>query len=159
MRTKYHDLNFGHDYKHLFFKYIFQLIILIPIFVDYADVFKPHIHHYSFTLWVYYAIAPPISGFLIPFSFLLYIKVGNPGSMNNPQHVSNPPGGVRNRSDIRSTVDEQRSLFMDVAVFSSSDVYVTAYEKHGQTCVQGASANSTKQVEGQPLLEPRRSIQ
>ena len=154
---KYHDLNFGHDYKHLFFKYIFQLI-LIPIFVDYADVvFKPHIHHYSFTLWVYYAIAPPISGFLMPFSFLLYIKFGNPGSMNNPQHVSNPQGCLRNRCDIRSTIDEQCSPFIDD--FSSSDDYVTAHEKHGQTCVQGASTNSTKQAEGQSLLEGGLNIQ
>ena len=153
--SEYQNLGDGHDYKHVFFKYVFQLIILIPIFVDYADVvIKPHIHDYSFILWVYYAVAPPISGFLIPFSFLLYIKFGNAGSRNNPQCLSNAQG-ASNRRDIRSTADEQRSPFMNVIAFTSSDVYMTAVENHGQTDVHGANKHSTEPAEGQFLLEGR----
>ena len=73
----YRNLDAKHDYIYLFFKYFFQLIILLPSVFNFASVtFTDPIHHYSFSLWVFFAIAPPISGFLIPFSFLLYIKFG-----------------------------------------------------------------------------------
>jgi len=74
----YHNLDAKHDYNYLFFKYFFQLIILLPIVFNFASVtFTDPIHHYSFSLWVFFAVAPPISGFLIPLSFLLYIKFGS----------------------------------------------------------------------------------
>ena len=90
----YHNLDGRHGLQYLIYKYIFQLIILVPIFVDFVDfVLVAHVCHYSFILWVLFAIAPPISGFLIPFSFLLYIKFCNDGSQdsspNNAQ--DNPP--------------------------------------------------------------------
>ena len=74
----YRILDERHDYKYIFFKYFFQLIVLLPVAFNFASVtLIDPVYHYSFSLWVYFAIAPPISGFLIPFSFLLYIKFGS----------------------------------------------------------------------------------
>ena len=81
-----------------FFKYIFQLIILVPIFTDFADVvFSNPIlittasfcgciaqtPYSSFVVVLCYS-----SSFLILFSFLLYIKFGNTGPRDNAQRFS-----------------------------------------------------------------------
>ena len=70
-------------------KYIFQVVILIPLFLDAARFASiSPVHTYDFNLWVVYALASPIIGFLIPLSFFLYIKYGkrcNDGSVNNPE--------------------------------------------------------------------------
>ena len=89
----YHNLDGRHGLQYLIYKYIFQLIILVPIFVDFVDfVLVAHVRHYSFILWVLFATAPPISGFLIPFSFLLYIKFGIDRSQNNfPNNAQDYP--------------------------------------------------------------------
>ena len=146
---RYHNLDDGHDYKHLLFKYIFQLIILIPVFVDFSYVvFNHQTHHYSFILWVYFAIAPPVTALLIPLSFLLYMKFGNAGSKNDPQ-----PAPVKSCS----TTDDQCSSFTNVIAFASSDVYVTAMEN--RTHVDVTTEHSTEQAEGQYLLEGRWNMQ
>ena len=131
---RYHNLDNGHDYKHLLFKYIFQLIILIPVFVDFSYVVFDHqAHHYSFILWAYFAIAPPVSALLIPLSFLLYMKFGNAGSKNDPQ-----PAPAKLEKGVCSTTEEQCSSlnFMNVIAFTTSDVYVTAMENqtHVDAC-------------------------
>ena len=147
------------SYKYLFFKYIFQLIILVPIFTDFADVvFKPHTHHYSFILWLYYAMAPPISGFLIPFSFLLYIKFGNTGPRDNAQCLSeNSPERVYNSCNIPSTADEK----VDTVVTPSDvTVFDTCTAGENQTSVSGTTKDSTElEQERQSLLEDRWNLQ
>ena len=51
----YHNLDAKHDYIYLFFKYFFQLIILLPSVFNFASVtLTDPIHHYSFSLWVFF---------------------------------------------------------------------------------------------------------
>jgi len=82
-------------------KYTFQVVILIPLFLDVAHfASKSHVHRYDFTLWVVYALASPIIGFLIPLSFFLYVKYGkkcNDGSVNNPEGNDRP---MHNTADV-----------------------------------------------------------
>ena len=92
-----------HDYKHISIKYIFQLFILVPILFYSGDiVLVAHINHYSFTKWVLYAIAVPISVLVIPLSFLLYIKFGNAGSEDIQAHTRANPSvnGLQSIEDL-----------------------------------------------------------
>ena len=79
------------EIKKICRKYTFQVVILIPLFLDVAHfASKSHVHRYDFTLWVVYALASPIIGFFIPFSFFLYIKYGekyNDGCRDNSENV------------------------------------------------------------------------
>jgi len=105
-------------------------------------------------LWLYYAIAPPISGFLIPFSFLLYIKFGNTGPRDNAQQ--NLPERVYNNCNISSTADEQ---FDTVVTPSDITVFDTCTAGENQTSVSGTTKDSTEQEERQSLLEDRWNLQ
>ena len=101
-----------HDFKHLLCKYIFQLIILVPMFLVLVEVvLVAHIHHYNFTVWVLLATAPPLSGFSIPLSFLLYIKFSGAGPGDHlPRPQNNPPARAPNRHstvDLRGGIQEQ----------------------------------------------------
>ena len=103
----YDNLDDRHNFKHILCKYIFQLIIFVPMFLDLFELVPvTHVHHYSFTLWVLYATALPISGFLIPLSFLLYINFGDAGSGDNLSHAqNNPPARAHSRHSPHSTTD------------------------------------------------------
>ena len=176
---EYESLDDRHNFRHILCKYIFQLIIFVPIFVDFVDfVLVGHIHRYSFILWVLFATAPAISGFLVPFSFLLYMKFGNDGFQNNvnsPENAQNHAPANRNRlhptADLRAENTDQRpmSTHTDPSSFSvlpsaltttsRSSGFDTATESQSETSgfetaveIQSVVEDDTEQLEGQALL-------
>lgn len=175
---EYESLHDRYHFRHILCKYIFQLIIFVPIFVDFVDfVLVAHVHHYSFILWVLFATAPPISGFLVPFSFLLYMKFGNDGSQNNsPNNAQDIAPANRNRlhpkADLRAENNtDQRpgiSIHTDPSSFSvlpsaltttsRSSGFDTAKESRSESSgfetameIQSEVECDTEQLEGQAL--------
>ena len=143
-----------------FFKYIFQLIILVPIFTDFADVvFSNPIlittasfcgciaqtPYSSFVVVLCYS-----SSFLILFSFLLYIKFGNTGPRDNAQRFSeNSPERVYNKPSLFDTI------------FTPSGVFETYSAGENQTSISGTTKDSAEleQEERPSLLVSRWNLQ
>jgi len=131
------------EIKKICRKYTFQVVILIPLFLDVAHfASKSHVHRYDFTLWVVYALASPIIGFFIPFSFFLYIKYGekyNDGSRDNSENVQTmqctlsteyfTPHPVSLVPEVKCKNEEKQNLLNNSSfamISYSSSVYVTA---------------------------------
>lgn len=170
-----------HNYKYIYIKYIFQLIILVPIFVNFGDfVLVARVHHYSYTKWMLFAIAPPISGLAIPLSFLLYIKFCYAGIENkqvhaqmdplangfqsrahrNPHHeqqATQAPSGhnAHSAADVKAEIQgEDGSYYVISSKYTNaSSGFVTADDNQSW-----AKENSTEQMEKQKLLRASTNI-
>jgi len=157
-----------HDYKHISIKYIFQLFILVPVFFDFGDlVLVAHVHHYSFTKWVLFAIASPISGLVIPLSFLLYIRFGNAGSEDNQvQAQVNPPAnGLLSGADLNQQSDITRSAAdlrtgdecSSYTVISSKHIPPSSFYMSAECNTSSTKGHDTGQQERQNLLGAKKN--
>ena len=169
------------SHKHISIKYIFQLIILVPIFVNFGDfVLVAHVHHYSFTKWMLFAIAPPISGLAIPLSFLLYIKFCYAGiedkqvhtqvnpsanglqskahrNQHHEQQVTQAPRGhnAHSAADMKTEIQREDGSYYVISskYTNTSSHFVTADDNQSW-----AKERNTEQMEKQKLLRASANI-
>lgn len=119
-----------HQYKKhctVFGKVVIQLIVLVPILIDFIIFGLRASGNYSPLVWVIFAVGPPTIGFLIPLSIMLYIQY-RPDEPN-----ATPSGAERHNLNSQANFNKSYGALQGEktteAVFSTTSDYHTARDE------------------------------